>query len=107
LSAWQIKKQMALRMIDHLRVISIKDSAQQENIKETDRSFRIITVVMEKLIALPEDLTERIFERFVQVDKSDAIDRGGSGLGLAIAKMIVEQHGGKQTGPAAMTSFTK
>jgi PAS domain S-box-containing protein len=36
-----------------------------------------------------------IFERFRQVESSDARDRGGTGLGLAICKAIVEQHGGE------------
>jgi signal transduction histidine kinase len=43
---------------------------------------------------IPEELRAKIFDRFVQVEKTDASVRGGSGLGLAIAKAIVEQHGG-------------
>jgi PAS domain S-box-containing protein len=38
---------------------------------------------------------EVIFDRFRQVDSSDARNSGGSGLGLAISRGIVMQHGGR------------
>jgi signal transduction histidine kinase len=43
---------------------------------------------------IPEELRQKIFDRFVQLEKSDASERNGSGLALAITKAIVEQHGG-------------
>jgi signal transduction histidine kinase len=51
--------------------------------------------VMDEGGGIPEDLRLKIFDRFVQVDKSDESVRGGSGLGLAIARAIVEQHNGE------------
>jgi len=44
---------------------------------------------------VPEALRETVFERFKQVEASDAREKGGTGLGLAICKTIVELHGGQ------------
>jgi PAS domain S-box-containing protein len=44
---------------------------------------------------IPRDKLGSIFERFEQVDSSDARQKGGSGLGLAICRSIVHQHGGR------------
>ncbi|BAZ21459.1 serine/threonine protein kinase and signal transduction histidine kinase with GAF and PAS/PAC sensor [Kalymmatonema gypsitolerans NIES-4073] len=43
---------------------------------------------------IPADKLEKIFERFQQVDVSDARAKGGTGLGLAICQSIVQQHDG-------------
>ncbi|MDR3616543.1 MAG: PAS domain-containing sensor histidine kinase [Candidatus Obscuribacterales bacterium] len=41
-----------------------------------------------------EDLS-KLFQKFRQLDQTDARVKGGTGLGLAISKAIVEEHGGR------------
>jgi signal transduction histidine kinase/DNA-binding response OmpR family regulator len=43
---------------------------------------------------VPADKLESIFDRFQQVEASDARQKGGTGLGLAICRSIVSQHAG-------------
>jgi PAS domain S-box-containing protein len=43
---------------------------------------------------IPPEQIERIFERFHQVNASDARQKGGTGLGLPICRSIIGQHGG-------------
>jgi len=44
---------------------------------------------------IPDEKLETIFERFQQVDASDAREKGGTGLGLAIVRSIIQQHAGR------------
>jgi len=43
---------------------------------------------------VPVDKLESIFDRFGQVEASDARQKGGTGLGLAICRSIMAQHNG-------------
>lgn len=46
-------------------------------------------------IGIPEEETERVFDRFHQVDNSATRAYGGQGLGLAICRDIVQWHRGR------------
>jgi heavy metal sensor kinase len=43
---------------------------------------------------IPEDKSDRVFDRFYRIDEGRTRDAGGAGLGLAIAKWAVEVHNG-------------
>jgi two-component system OmpR family sensor kinase len=51
--------------------------------------------VIDRGEGVPQELREKIFERFYRIDNSRNRETGGSGLGLAIAKSIIDAHGGK------------
>lgn len=75
------------------------------------RDAEIVVRVRDEGRGIPQDSLESIFERFEQVDASDARAKGGSGLGLAICRSIVEQHGGRiraqsTPGEGSTLSFT-
>ena len=44
---------------------------------------------------LPEDIGDKVFERFWRADQGRRRGRGGAGLGLAIVKAIVDAHHGE------------
>jgi signal transduction histidine kinase len=57
-----------------------------------DKGSSLIISVKDTGNGIPTDKQEKIFERFVQADKSFSRLKEGSGIGLALVKKIVEMH---------------
>jgi signal transduction histidine kinase len=57
-----------------------------------DHVGRISLRVADNGVGIPQDLHERVFERFYRVNSSEQL---GSGLGLAIVKRVLALHGGR------------
>ncbi len=54
----------------------------------------ILLKVVDEGRGIPLDQLDSIFDRFQQIEPSDARQKGGTGLGLAICRSIVQQHSG-------------
>jgi two-component system, OmpR family, phosphate regulon sensor histidine kinase PhoR len=86
------------RVLGNLIHNAIKWSPKNESITVTatasENDDEVTISVFDNGPGVPDDMCERIFERFYQVDASRS-GHEGTGLGLAICKHIVEAHGGK------------
>ncbi len=57
--------------------------------------IRLLFVIQDTGIGIPDDVQGRIFESFTQADNSTARKYGGTGLGTTICKQLVELMGGQ------------
>lgn len=84
-------RRVLINLIHNAMKYAPKDS--DVTISAVNEGEYITLTVLDQGDGVPADQTERIFERFYQVDGSRS-KREGTGLGLAICKHIVEAHGG-------------
>jgi PAS domain S-box-containing protein len=93
----QVNPDRILQTLTNLLSNAIKFSPphRQVELSAEVQTQEVLIVVKDQGRGIPSDRTERIFERFQQVDASDSRQQGGTGLGLAICQSIVQQHGGR------------
>ncbi len=86
----------AVQVLTNLAANAIKFSPPRSSVilRATAFGLRVRFSVIDRGSGISEADRGRIFDKFVQLDASDARRRGGTGLGLAISKALVEQHGG-------------
>lgn len=72
-------------------------SAGTVEVSAMEEAGEVILSVCDSGPGFPEDVRERLFERFYRVEASRERSSGGSGLGLAIVKTLVGLHGGRVT----------
>src|SRR5579871_2861616 len=85
-----------LQVLTNLLSNAIKFSPTASTVRiHTDATAdSIMLKVVDEGRGIPSDKLDSIFDRFQQVEPSDARQKGGTGLGLAICRSIVQQHGG-------------
>jgi PAS domain S-box-containing protein len=91
--------------------IKFSESGQKIDLKVTQEDVWAVFRVCDRGRGIPSDKLDCIFERFQQVDSSDARNHEGTGLGLAISRSIIQQHFGKiwvqsTPGEGSVFSFT-
>ena len=92
-----VDRDRVLQTLTNLISNAIKFSAAGSKvwISSQPHNQNVLFTVKDRGRGIPQDKLESIFERFQQVDASDARKKGGTGLGLAICRHLIEQHGGK------------
>ena len=95
LSAYPAMKQALANLVDN----AIKYSGERRRLRVSARAAgdEVLIEVADEGLGIPPAETQRIFEKFYRIGRSETQGRRGSGVGLALVKHIVEAHGGRVT----------
>lgn len=99
-----------IQVLVNLMDNAIKFSPPEQTVRieaRADSDKDICISVSNKGREIPPEKLSSIFERFEQVEESDAKEKKGSGLGLAICKTIIEQHSGKMWATSSAKEGTR
>ena len=67
------------------------------NLRIDEENRMILLDVEDNGIGIPQDNVDKIFDRFIQVNKSTTRDNEGTGIGLSIVKKLMNLMGGDCT----------
>ena len=88
-------KELLLNLVENGIKYNEPGGAVDISVEKVDTFVRL--TVSDTGIGIPEEVQDRVFERFYRVDKGRARKNGGTGLGLAIVKHIAALYGGRVT----------
>jgi len=85
--------QVVTNLLSNAVKFSPPQSAVHVRLLRTDGHVRV--EVCDHGSGIPEEFRPRMFQKFSQVDSSDARQKGGTGLGLNISRAMIERMGGR------------
>jgi signal transduction histidine kinase len=93
----EMDRQMMERVLDNLisNAVHHTTSGGKIEVKAEMKGDSVELSVADNGAGIPPEYLDKIFEKFVQLDRKKAKLRTGSGLGLTFCKLAVESHGGK------------
>jgi two-component system phosphate regulon sensor histidine kinase PhoR len=84
---------LMINLVDN--AIKYTEAGGEVIVRAQVKESRLVIVVEDNGLGIPNKDLARIFERFYRVDKGRSRQLGGTGLGLSIVKHIVENHQGQ------------
>lgn len=97
--ALEVDPDRIIQVLVNLLSNAVKYSTADSKVilKSSDSAEMIAISVQDFGRGIPKEKMDKIFERYQQVEESDAQELGGLGLGLAICKSLIVLHNGKLT----------